>query len=124
MKTANVLICIAIVAAMATPAKAVEPVRFLYPQEDLFMHYSSNVADDNSLLLLDCFTGNDNEYIVLYDMEYDCFWIGPAPMRTYEATYTNNGDSLDITSGDSPDINYSGTKAAGTRVRKQMQIIK
>jgi hypothetical protein len=120
MKTKNSVLCIAVVVLLLS---------IIMPAYGAHVGLEKRpfafIDDDNSLLLLDCFTDeNGNECIVLYDLVSDCFWIGPAPMRPYEATYINNGDSLDITSGDSPDINYSGAKAAGTRVRKQMQIIK
>jgi hypothetical protein len=109
MKTASVLICIAIVAAMAVPAKAALQSSQII---DLEVMYGFIVPDDggddlfvnDTIIPPDNFTDTDgNEYIVLYDMEYDCLLcLGPAPMRPYGAT----------------DINME------TRVRKQMQIIK
>ena len=87
MKTANVLICIAIVASMTIPAKA--GYGFIIPDDggdDLFVHHSeirteassstSNV-EGGTYCLIDCYAdANGDVWELWYLWEHDCaFWI-------------------------------------------------
>jgi len=109
MKTANVLICITIVAAMAIPVKADSGFGFIVPDdggEDLFAHHGNVYVVGDSLLLIDYDIDEiGNEYFRFFDMGIGCaFWIGPA-------TIQHNGtiDVYDIDCGTDNDSIYDIT---------------